>query len=122
MVHITALLMIKNESDRIAVTLESLNVDCIDRIAIYDTGSGDDTLDICNSFTNKEMVIKEGPWINFEFSRFFFYFNFHLTCNFFAKAYIVYLPLLSLMLFNSINLNPDISMHFFRDCFENICK
>jgi len=69
MVHITALLMIKNESDRIAVTLESLNVDCIDRIAIYDTGSGDDTLDICNSFTNKEMVIKEGPWINFEFSR-----------------------------------------------------
>ena len=43
MVHITALLMVKNESKRIGVTLESLNVDCIDRIAVYDTGSGDNT-------------------------------------------------------------------------------
>ncbi len=69
MVHITALLMVKNESKRIGVTLESLNVDCIDRIAVYDTGSGDNTLDICRDFTFKELVIKEGPWINFEYSR-----------------------------------------------------
>ena len=68
MVHITALLMVKNESKRIGVTLESLNVDCIDRIAVYDTGSGDNTLDICRDFTCKELVIKEGPWINFEYS------------------------------------------------------
>lgn len=55
--HITALVMVKNESLTIERTLDSLFNDdatCkVDRIAIFDTGSTDDTLEKCKTYANK---------------------------------------------------------------------
>ena len=66
MSKIFALLMVKNESTTIRYSLKSLN-DNVDNIYIYDTGSTDDTLEICKEFEN--VVTAQGPWVNFEVSR-----------------------------------------------------
>ena len=71
MVHITALLMVKNESSRIRVSLKSL-VGKVDRIAIHDTGSTDNTVGICERFGrshNIDLRINTGKWVNFCVSR-----------------------------------------------------
>lgn len=72
--HITALVMVKNESLTIERTLDSLFNDdatCkVDRIAIFDTGSTDDTLEKCKTYANKtDLVTKEDEFVDFSVSR-----------------------------------------------------
>ena len=61
-IHIAALIMCKNEKKRLHVTLESL-VGYIDSLIIFDTGSTDNTMDICREFCQKNKIplrLKEG--------------------------------------------------------------
>lgn len=70
-VNIAAAIMVKNESARIAVTLQSI-VDVVDKIIIYDTGSEDDTIEIITDFCSKngiKLYLKCGEFINFSVSR-----------------------------------------------------
>jgi len=70
-IHITALIMVKNEEKRIGVSLESL-LDKVDSITIYDTGSTDNTIDIIKNFCQKynmELRLKIGSFIDFATSR-----------------------------------------------------
>lgn len=65
------LMMVKNETKRIHVTLESV-VGFVDAIIIYDTGSTDNTLDIIRTFCEKHKInlyIKKGDFVNFSVSR-----------------------------------------------------
>ena len=70
-IHIAVLIMVKNEHKRLNVTLESIK-GFADSLVIYDTGSTDDTIDICKNFSNKYNIplrLKEGEFVNFAVSR-----------------------------------------------------
>ena len=71
MVHISVLLMVKNEKKRLHVTLESIK-NFADSLVIFDTGSTDNTIEICKEFSEKTKIplrLKEGTFVNFEISR-----------------------------------------------------
>ena len=70
-IHITVLIMCKNEKKRLNVTLESIK-NLADSIVIFDTGSTDNTIEICEEFckfTNIPLRLKKGSFVNFEVSR-----------------------------------------------------
>jgi len=70
-VHISALMMVKNETKRIRVSLESIK-DTVDSIVIFDTGSTDDTIKIITTFCKNNKIIlrlKEGEFVDFSTSR-----------------------------------------------------
>jgi len=69
--HIALLMMCKNESKRILVTLNSV-VGHVDSFVIYDTGSTDNTIEMVKSFSDKHSIplhLKEGVFENFAASR-----------------------------------------------------
>ena len=70
-VNISLVMMVKNESKRIHVSLQSV-IGFVNRIIIYDTGSTDNTIDIIKDFSveNKiSLYIKFGTFIDFSTSR-----------------------------------------------------
>jgi hypothetical protein len=70
-ITIGALIMMKNEKKRLHVTLESIK-DTIDFLVIYDTGSTDCSIEICEDFCKKNNIplrLKKGTFVNFEVSR-----------------------------------------------------
>jgi glycosyltransferase involved in cell wall biosynthesis len=70
-IHIAVLMMVKNEKKRLNVSLESVK-DFADSLVIYDTGSTDETIQICKDFSSKYNIplrLKEGEFINFSTSR-----------------------------------------------------
>lgn len=71
MVHISVLLMVKNEKKRLRVSLESVKT-IANSIIIYDTGSTDNTIEIAKTFCEEYKIplrLKEGTFVNFEVSR-----------------------------------------------------
>jgi glycosyltransferase involved in cell wall biosynthesis len=71
MVHISLLMMLKNEHARLPVTLKSV-ADHIDSLIIFDTGSTDDTIDILRKFSKEQLIplhLKEGEFVDFSTSR-----------------------------------------------------
>ena len=71
MVHIAVLMMVKNEKKRLHVSLESIK-DFADSLVIFDTGSTDNTMDICKEFCEKNKIplrLKQGSFVNFAISR-----------------------------------------------------
>lgn len=70
-VHLTLLMMVKNESKRIHVSLESV-LGIVDSVTIFDTGSEDNTIEICKSFCEKHNLplnLKQGEFVDFSTSR-----------------------------------------------------
>ena len=70
-IHITVLIMCKNEKKRLHVTLESVK-NFADSLTIFDTGSTDNTIQICKDFCEKygiELRLKEGEFVDFSASR-----------------------------------------------------
>ena len=70
-IHIAVLMMVKNEKKRLHVSLESVK-DFADSLVIFDTGSTDNTIDICKEFCEKNKIplrLKQGDFVNFEVSR-----------------------------------------------------
>lgn len=70
-IHIAVLMMVKNEHKRLHITLNSIK-DFADSLIIYDTGSTDDTVQICKDFCEKYDIplrLKEGVFENFATSR-----------------------------------------------------
>jgi glycosyltransferase involved in cell wall biosynthesis len=68
---IGVVMMVKNESKRILISLLSIK-DVADALIIYDTGSTDNTLDIIRTFAKTNDIklhIKEGLFVNFAESR-----------------------------------------------------
>ena len=69
--HIAALIMVKNEHKRLHITLNSIK-NFADSLIVFDTGSTDNTIDICKEFCEKNNIplrLKEGEFINFCISR-----------------------------------------------------
>lgn len=69
--HLALLMMVKNESKRINVTLESV-VGIVDSVVIFDTGSEDNTIEIITEFCLKHglpLRLKEGVFEDFSTSR-----------------------------------------------------
>ena len=62
-----ALIMVKNEEDVILKTIKSV-ASRVEKIFVYDTGSTDNTVEICRNFA-PHIEVKEGPWVNFAVSR-----------------------------------------------------
>ena len=62
-----ALLMVKNEADVVLKTLKSV-ASHVDKIFVYDTGSTDNTVEICQNFA-PHVEVKKGVWVNFAVSR-----------------------------------------------------
>ena len=62
-----ALLMVKNEEDVVLKTLKSV-VSHVEKLFVYDTGSTDNTIEICRKFA-PHIEVKEGVWVNFSVSR-----------------------------------------------------
>ena len=62
-----ALIMVKNEAPVILKTLESV-ASRVEKIFVYDTGSSDNTVEICKNYA-PHIQVKEGPWVNFSVSR-----------------------------------------------------
>lgn len=70
-VHIAVLMMLKNETKRLHVTLESIR-NFADSLVIFDTGSTDDTIEILKAFSADSGIplrLKEGDFTNFGDSR-----------------------------------------------------
>jgi hypothetical protein len=70
-VHIAVLLMVKNEHKRLHITLESIK-DFADSLVIYDTGSVDNTIEICERFCKNNNItfrLKQGEFVDFSTSR-----------------------------------------------------
>ena len=68
---IALVMMIKNEEKRIEVSFDSVK-DYTDTFIILDTGSVDDTINICKEYckrNNITLFLKEEPFVNFEVSR-----------------------------------------------------
>lgn len=68
---IGALMMVKDEHERILVSLQSIK-DYVDCLIVYDTGSTDNTIDIIKNFceTNKlNLYLIQGTFVNFSISR-----------------------------------------------------
>jgi glycosyltransferase involved in cell wall biosynthesis len=71
MVHIAVLLMVKNEKKRLNVSLESIK-DFANSLVVFDTGSTDNTIQICKDFSEKYKIplrLKEGTFVDFATSR-----------------------------------------------------
>lgn len=71
MVHITVLMMVKNEKKRLKITLNSI-ANFADSITVYDTGSTDNTIQIFKDFSEKHSIplrLKEGEFVDFSTSR-----------------------------------------------------
>ena len=69
--HIAVLMMVKNEHERLHVTLESIK-NFADSLILYDTGSEDDTIEIASKFCDSHNItfrLKEGEFSNFCDSR-----------------------------------------------------
>lgn len=69
--NICVLMMLRNEQKRILVSLESIK-DVANSLCIFDTGSVDNTIDICKEFSkqnNIELRLKQGEFIDFSTSR-----------------------------------------------------
>lgn len=63
--------MLKNEQQRVHVTLNSIK-DAVDSLIVYDTGSTDDTIPIVTSFAKQHRIplhLKQGTFTNFAESR-----------------------------------------------------
>jgi glycosyltransferase involved in cell wall biosynthesis len=70
-VHIALLMMVKNETKRLHVTLNSVK-GFVDSLIIYDTGSTDNTIDILKTFSQENSIplrLKCGEFENFSTSR-----------------------------------------------------
>jgi len=70
-VHIAALIMVKNEHKRLHITLNSIK-NFVNSLIVFDTGSTDNTVDICKEFSEKNNMplhLKQGEFINFCVSR-----------------------------------------------------
>jgi glycosyltransferase involved in cell wall biosynthesis len=68
---LAAILMVKNESPRIRVTLDSI-VPFVDGLVVFDTGSEDDTVNIVKEFSRESKIplhLKIGTFRNFAVSR-----------------------------------------------------
>jgi len=68
---IALVMMIKNEEKRIEVSFDSVK-DYTDTFIILDTGSVDNTINICQEYckrNNITLFLKEEPFVNFEVSR-----------------------------------------------------
>ena len=71
MVHIAVLMMVKDERKRLNISLDSV-VGFADSLVIFDTGSTDNTIDICKEFCTQTKIplrLKEGGFTNFSVSR-----------------------------------------------------
>lgn len=71
MIHIAVLMMVKNETKRLRVSLDSIK-NFANSLVIFDTGSTDDTIDICKQFCsefNIPLRLLEGEFENFATSR-----------------------------------------------------
>lgn len=69
--HIALLMMVKNETKRLQVTLDSV-IGYVNSVVLYDTGSTDDTIDIAKRFCEKYKIplrLKQGEFENFAVSR-----------------------------------------------------
>ena len=69
--HIALLMMVKNETKRLQVTLDSI-VGHVDSMVIYDTGSTDNTIEILKNHSKKHNIplhLKEGSFVDFSTSR-----------------------------------------------------
>jgi hypothetical protein len=69
--HISAVLMVKDEKDRIEYTLKSV-LGIIKSVIIYDTGSTDNTIELITNFCNKHSLplhLKQGIFADFSTSR-----------------------------------------------------
>ena len=70
-IHIALLMMVKNEKKRLHVSLESVK-DVVDSFVIYDTGSTDNTMEICEEYANKFNIplrLTQGDFVDFSISR-----------------------------------------------------
>ena len=68
---IACVMMLKNEEERIGVTLDSLR-NQVDGIIVFDTGSTDRTLEILQKFSQEESIplhLKVGEFVDFSTSR-----------------------------------------------------
>ena len=68
---LAAILMVKNESPRIRVTLDSV-ASVVDGLIVFDTGSEDSTIDIVKEFSRESKIplhLKIGKFQNFAVSR-----------------------------------------------------
>ena len=64
------LMMVKNESKRLHVSLKSV-IGSVDAIIIFDTGSTDNTIDIIKNFSEKNKInlyLIQGDFVNFSIS------------------------------------------------------
>ena len=69
--HISILMMVKNEHKCLHITLESIK-NFADSLVIYDTGSTDNTIEICQNFckiNNIPLRLKQGEFVDFSTSR-----------------------------------------------------
>ena len=69
--NIAVLMMVKNEHKRLHITLESIK-NFADSLVIYDTGSTDNTIEICENFSklnNIPLRLLQGEFVNFSVSR-----------------------------------------------------
>ena len=69
--HLALHIMMKDEQDRLHVTLESVK-EHVDSIVAYDTGSTDNTIQILETFCKKNNIIlrlKQGTFVDFSTSR-----------------------------------------------------
>lgn len=70
-IHISILLMVKNEKKRLSVTLESIK-NFADSLLLYDTGSTDNTIEIAENFCKENNIpfyLKQEEFIDYATSR-----------------------------------------------------
>jgi len=70
-IHLALLLMCKNETKRIGVTLDSV-IGYVNSFIVYDTGSTDDTISIIEEYSKKHNIplrLKQGEFVDFATSR-----------------------------------------------------
>jgi glycosyltransferase involved in cell wall biosynthesis len=68
---VALVMMVKNEHLRLEVSFDSVK-DYIDTFVILDTGSTDNTIDICREYCKKNditLFLREEPFVNFKISR-----------------------------------------------------
>ena len=69
--HIAAVIMVKDESKLIKITLISC-LGVVDSLVVYDTGSTDNTVEIIKDFSIKHNIplhLKHGKFVDFSTSR-----------------------------------------------------
>lgn len=67
-IKLAAIAMVKNETKRIHVTVNSVTPDIFSALIVYDTGSTDDTIEIIRKLAKVPVHIKEGKWDNYGIS------------------------------------------------------